>query len=74
MYFENDISYEDINLKANYIEIEFKDNTVYATGTKDSIGKDQGRPVFKMGDNSFESESIKYNYETKKGLVKKVIN
>jgi hypothetical protein len=73
MYSENDISYEDINLKANYIEIEFRDNTVYATGTKDSIGKDQGRPVFKMGDNSFESESIKYNYETKKGLVKKVI-
>ncbi len=73
MYFENDISYEDINLKANYIEIEFRNNTVYATGTKDSIGKDQGRPVFKMGDNSFESESIKYNYETKKGLVKKVI-
>jgi len=73
MYYENDISYEDINLKANYIEIEFNNNTVYATGTKDSIGKDQGRPVFKMGDNSFESESIKYNYETKKGLVKKVI-
>jgi hypothetical protein len=73
MYLENDISYEDINLKANYIEIEFGNNTVYATGTKDSTGTDQGMPVFTMGDNSFESETIKYNYETKKGLVKKVI-
>ncbi len=73
MYNEDDISYEDINLKANYIEIEFANNTVFATGTKDSTGKDVGRPVFTMESNTFESESIKYNYETKKGLVKKVI-
>jgi hypothetical protein len=73
MYNENDISYEDINLKANYVEIEFSNQTVYATGTTDSTGNKQGRPVFTMGKTSFESESIKYNYETKKGLVKKVI-
>ena len=73
LYNEDDISYEDINLKANYIEIEFANNTVFATGTKDSTGKDVGRPVFTMESNTFESESIKYNYETKKGLVKKVI-
>lgn len=73
MFKENDISYEDIKLKANYVEIEFKYATVYATGTPDSTGKDEGSPVFTMGNNSFESKSIKYNYETKKGLVNKVI-
>jgi len=73
MYNNNNIKYQDINLKANYVEIEFSNNTVYATGTKDSVGNDVGRPVFTMADNSFESEEMKYNYKSKKGLVKKVI-
>jgi hypothetical protein len=73
MFKDNDISYEDINLKADYVEIEFSNNTVYATGSTDSVGNEVGRPVFTLADNSFESESIRYNYDTKKGLVKKVI-
>jgi hypothetical protein len=73
MYKSSDISYEDINLKAEYVEIEFVSKTVFAEGVEDSTGKKIGRPVFSMGDNSFESESMKYNYESKKGLVKKVI-
>ena len=73
MYNETDISYEDINLKAAYVEIEFESNTVYATGTKDSTGKEIGKPVFTMGESSFEAETMKYNYTTKQGLVKKVI-
>jgi hypothetical protein len=73
MFNENDINYEDINLKANYVEIEFKNNTVYATGTPDSSGKETGLPRFTMGNNSFDSKSIKYNYQTKKGLVKNVL-
>ena len=73
MYNENDISYEDINLKANYVEIEFVNNTVYATSSLDSAGNEVGKPVFTMADNSFEAESMKYNYTTKQGLVNKVI-
>lgn len=73
MYTDNDINYQDINLKANYVEIEFANSTLYATGTKDSTGQEVGRPIFTMGDNSFESHSMKYNYESKKGLVQKVI-
>ncbi len=73
MYKDNDISYEDINLKANYVEITFPDNMVYATGTKDSVGNLEGKPVFTMGQNKFESESMRYDYESKKGLVRKVI-
>lgn len=73
MFKENDISYEDINLKANYVEIEFKNNTVYATGTPDSTGAETGTPVFTMGKESFNSKSIKYNYDSKKGLVKSVV-
>ncbi|MCD4664633.1 MAG: hypothetical protein K8R68_05115, partial [Bacteroidales bacterium] len=73
MYTDNEINYQDINLKANYVEIEFANSTLYATGTEDSTGTEVGRPIFTMGDNSFESHSMKYNYESKKGLVQKVI-
>ncbi|MCD4729930.1 MAG: LPS-assembly protein LptD, partial [Bacteroidales bacterium] len=73
MYTDNDINYQDINLKANYVEIEFTNSTLYATGTEDSTGNEIGRPIFTIGQNSFESHSIKYNYESKKGLVEKVI-
>ncbi|MEZ5082398.1 MAG: putative LPS assembly protein LptD [Bacteroidales bacterium] len=73
MYKNNDISYENINLKADYVEIEFARNEVFATSSKDSVGNDVGRPVFTMDDNTFESSSMRYNYNTKKGLVKKVI-
>jgi len=73
MFNENDISYEDINLKADYVEIEFANSNVYATGSTDSLGNEIGRPIFTMGQNSFESKSMKYNYESKKGLVQKVI-
>jgi len=73
MYSENEINYEDINLKADYVEIEFAKNTIYAIGSIDSAGNEVGKPVFTMGDNSFVAESMKYNYTTKQGLVKKVI-
>ncbi|MCD4694661.1 MAG: hypothetical protein K8S16_00365 [Bacteroidales bacterium] len=73
MYKNNDISYELINLKADYVEIEFSKNEFYATGTEDSIGNLVGRPVFTMDNSSFESTSMRYNYETEKGLIEKVI-
>ncbi|MCB2220046.1 MAG: LPS-assembly protein LptD [Bacteroidetes bacterium] len=73
MYKNNEIKYQDINLKADYVEIEFTNSEVYATGSEDSLGNLVGRPVFTMADNSFESEAMRYNYETKKGLVEKVI-
>lgn len=73
MYKENEINYQDINLKADYVEIEFTTNTVYATGSTDSAGNPSGKPVFTMSDNSFEAESMRYNYTTKQGLVEKVI-
>ncbi len=53
MYKNSDINYEDINLKADYVEIEFVSKTVFARGTEDSLGKLVGRPIFTMADNSF---------------------
>lgn len=68
-----DITYEQINLKAAYIIIDWNTNTVFATGAADSTGKIQGEPVFTENGQSFRTKEITYNFETKKGKIKEVI-
>ncbi|NTV83057.1 MAG: LPS-assembly protein LptD [Bacteroidales bacterium] len=67
------IVYGDINLQAAYIEIDFEKNELYATGLPDSTGKMTGLPIFKQGDQEFKSKTMRYNYKSKKGLIKGVI-
>ena len=45
---------------------------VRATGVKDTIGDLQGRPVFKMGDTQYDSDTIAFNFKTKKGFINNV--
>jgi lipopolysaccharide assembly outer membrane protein LptD (OstA) len=73
LYGQAEINYEDINLQAAYIEINFEKNEVYAKGMPDSTGKAAGVPVFKQADQSFKSQEMRYNYKTKKGFINKVI-
>jgi len=69
LYGEAEILYQEFSLQADYIEIDFKNNIIIANGIPDSAGIIQGRPVFTEGGQSFKSESMKYNYKTKKGLI-----
>lgn len=73
LYKDAEIEYGDVRLKADYIEIDFSKNLVYAKGLPDSTGKIQGSPVFSEGGKDFESEEIRYNFDTKKGLIRHVI-
>ncbi len=73
LYGNADITYEEINLKAARVIIDWTTNTVYATGAPDSTGKMQGEPVFTEGAQSFRTKEITYNFETKKGKIKEVI-
>ncbi len=66
------ISYEDINLKADFVEINFAKHMFHAKGVPDTTGKDTGEPEFKEGDQTFQSKSMSYNYNTKKGYIKTV--
>lgn len=73
LYGDAVINYNDINLQAAYIEINFEKNEVYATGMPDSTGKEAGVPVFKQGDQNFKSRVMRYNFKSKKGFISKVI-
>jgi len=72
LYHNAEVNYDGIDLKAEYIELDFKNNTVYAVGVPDSVGKVVGNPVFKDGNDEFKTTSIHYNFETRVGIVNDV--
>jgi len=67
------INYQDIELKADYIEIDQETKEVYAIGVADSTGKITGKPRFKSGDQEFVAENMRYNFNTKKGRISDVV-
>jgi lipopolysaccharide assembly outer membrane protein LptD (OstA) len=68
LYNKAHVTYEDIDLKAGYILIDNKNNTLFARGIKDSLGYVQS-PVFKQGPQESEQDSILYNFKTKKTII-----
>jgi hypothetical protein len=65
MYKNAQVNYKDIELKADYIELNRDSNTVYAIGKPDSTGTIAGKPIFKQGDQEFEADEIRYNFKPK---------
>ncbi len=72
LYTTAQIDFDKIKLNADYVEIDFKTNEVYASGVPDSTGKEQGKPVFNEGSTTFNSTELRYNYKTSKGIIKNV--
>ncbi len=73
LYGDAELHYEDISLKAYYVMIDFKNNTVIAHGRTDSTGKEIETPEFSEGDHTFRSKKMVYNFDTKKGVISNVI-
>lgn len=67
------VKYEDMELHADYIEIDFKNNELYASGVADTFGVIHGAPVFIQGESSYRAQEIKYNFTTQKGKITNVI-
>lgn len=67
------VTYENIELRAEYIRLHLDSNIVYAIGVKDSSGKVVGSPIFKEGGKEFKSQRMTYNFKTKKGKIHDVI-
>lgn len=72
LYRQADIKYEDIGLTAGYVEINFPKKTVFATGIKDSTGKEMQVPEFTQSAQKFKSKVMTYNYDTKRGYIQNV--
>ena len=72
MYKGGVINYQNIELKADYIMLDLAKKEVYAEGLPDSTGAIVGDPVFKDGNDQFESKTMRYNFETQKGIISDV--
>jgi hypothetical protein len=69
LYGDVKINYENIELTAAYMEINFETKILFATWVPDSAGNMTGKPVFKEDDKSFAANTLKYNFDTKKGYL-----
>ncbi|MBF0695636.1 MAG: LPS-assembly protein LptD [Flavobacterium sp.] len=69
LYDKAELYYQDIELTAGIIIMDYEKNEVYAGRIKDSTGKIIQRPKFKQGTNIVEPDSIRFNLKTKKALV-----
>ena len=72
LYGSGQVNYQKIELKANEITIDLDNSTVYAQGSTDSLGAVSGRPIFADGDTPYESETMSYNFKSRKGLINNV--
>jgi len=70
---EAEVTYGDIEIKADSIVFDMLANTVFAAGRTDSTGKVIGSPVFKQGSQEIESDSLLYNYLSRKAIAYKIV-
>ena len=69
-----EVSYENMKLKADYMEYDMNTGIVYARGTYDTLAREwKGQPVMTQGDQTFNMEEIKYNFNTRKSLITNMI-
>ena len=69
LYGDANVKYQNMDLKSEKIYMSMDSSLVHATGAKDSTGKMFGTPVFSMGSDSYESDTMAFNFKTKKGLI-----
>ncbi len=67
------VKYENIELDAQYIEINYASEEVFARGMPDTSGIIIGSPVFKQDNESFESDSLKYNFNSENGIIYHIV-
>ena len=70
---QSDITYKNINLKADYVRVKMDSSLLFAKGITDSLGTKIGEPVFKEGESEYTSKELNYNLKTKKGYIKQAV-
>ena len=73
LYGESNVKYQNMDLTSEEIYMSLDSNLVHATGKMDSTTQQLvGTPVFKMGSDEYESDTMAFNFKTKKGLIANV--
>ena len=72
LYGNSKVDYENMKLASDKVHMNLDNSTVRATGTADSTaeGGIKGKPVFTMGKDEYQSDTMAFNFKSKKGLIK----
>lgn len=73
MYGKGVVQFDGMELNADQIEMNMDSSQVYAVGRPDTVGDIVGRPVFKDKSGEYESETMHYNFKTKKGYITNIV-
>lgn len=62
---------ENTELKSGFVQMNSNEKTLFAKALSDT--SETGKPDFKDGGENFTSNTIKYNYVTKKGIITDIV-
>jgi hypothetical protein len=68
------VNYQNISLKADYVAFSMHNSTVEANGVSDTSGLIHGKPMFSQGSEQFDSDTLRYNFKSRKGIIKYIIS
>ncbi len=73
LYGSSNVKYQDMDLNSDRINVTLDSSLVRAMGRRDTAsGEMIGMPVFKMGSDTYESDTMSFNFKTKRGLIRQV--
>ncbi len=78
IYTEGDVNYQDMNLKADFMQMDMTTKEIYAYGKTDTTQRQADaeaavtRPVFTQGSTSYTMDTITYNISSGKAKIKGV--
>lgn len=70
LYDQAEVKYQDTELKSGIAVINYEQKEVYAGRIKDSVGDYIQIPEFKQGEQLIEPDSIRFNYVTKRAIIR----
>lgn len=73
LYGSGKVKYQQIDLASDVISMNLDSSTIHAHGIKDSLGVIKGKPVFKDGDTSYDTQEIRYNFKSKRAAISNII-
>jgi hypothetical protein len=73
LYGESNVKYQNMDLSADHIYMSLDSNLVHADSRMDTTtNQPVGSPVFKMGNDTYETGEMAFNFKTKKGVIEDV--
>ncbi len=73
VYGEGNVKYKDIELSSGKIDLDLNKREVFAKAIIDTTGEKLDKPHFKQSSDEFDADSMRYNFDSKKGLAYGII-